>query len=194
MIAAGAGSVEAVQLLVKHGANIDAAEPRRGQTALMWAAPKGTAQSCEGAGRPRRQRQRRFEIGIYGAGLCVSKDDVESVRMLLAAGPRSQPCAAVGQPLLTMAMDAAALGRGAGAGRRRRRRATADRAGNRPLHVATQAGDVELVKKLLAKGADVNVRTPGPHGGEPRARGGRVFVAGGLQTPLMIAAQANQWT
>src|SRR2546422_2567408 len=35
----------------------------------------------------------------------------------------------------------------------------ADRAGNAPLHTAAQAGDLELVKKLLAKGTNPNVRT-----------------------------------
>ena len=41
MIAAGAGSLDAVRQLVQHGADVNAAEPRGGQTALMWAAAEG---------------------------------------------------------------------------------------------------------------------------------------------------------
>ena len=35
-----------------------------------------------------------------------------------------------------------------------------DRAGNSPLHVAAQQGDLAVVKELLAKGVDPNIRTP----------------------------------
>src|SRR6267143_1305904 len=41
LLAAGAGSVEAVEDLIAHGANVNAAESRKGQTALMWAAAEG---------------------------------------------------------------------------------------------------------------------------------------------------------
>jgi ankyrin repeat protein len=69
----------------------------------------------------------------------------------------------------------------------------ADRAGNRPLHVATQSGDVELVKKLLASGAAVDVRTPAVRMAVNGTReGGRNLIGGGMQTPLMMAAQADR--
>jgi ankyrin repeat protein len=54
------------------------------------------------------------------------------------------------------------------------------------LHTAAQAGDLELVKKLLAKGADANVRTAKAQANVPFFR----RVAGEL-TPLHIAAKAN---
>src|SRR6185436_12970233 len=41
MIAAGAGSLDAVRELVAGGADVNIAEPRAGQTALMWAAAEG---------------------------------------------------------------------------------------------------------------------------------------------------------
>ena len=41
MLAAGAGSLDAVKALVQHGADVNVAEPTRGQTALMWAAAEG---------------------------------------------------------------------------------------------------------------------------------------------------------
>jgi len=42
MLAARAGSVEVADLLVRHGANVNARETWRGQTALMWAAAAGS--------------------------------------------------------------------------------------------------------------------------------------------------------
>ena len=68
-----------------------------------------------------------------------------------------------------------------------------DRAGNTPLHLAAQVGDMQLVRALLAKGADPNVRTPksaapaGARGGGGGGRGG----AAGEQTPLMLAARGD---
>ena len=41
MLAAGAGSVEAVKALSQHGADVNVADPTRQQTALMWAAAEG---------------------------------------------------------------------------------------------------------------------------------------------------------
>jgi len=41
MASARAGSVEAVELLIKHGADVNAAELLQDQTALMWAAAEG---------------------------------------------------------------------------------------------------------------------------------------------------------
>ena len=68
-----------------------------------------------------------------------------------------------------------------------------DRAGNTPLHLAAQVGDLKLVRALLAKRADPNVRTPksaapmGARGGGGGGRGG----AAGEQTPLMMAARGD---
>ena len=193
MIAAGAGSVEAVQLLVKHGAKIDLAEPRRGQTALMWAAAEGhtpIVRALVGLGD---NVSAVSASGFTALAFAVSKNDVESVQTLLSAGLDANLLLPSGNRLLTMAMTlrhrASALALIDGGSDVN----VADRSGNRPLHVATQAGDVELVKKLLAKGADVNIRTPPVRLAVNRTReGGRLFNGGGGQTPLMMAAQANQ--
>ena len=48
-----------------------------------------------------------------------------------------------------------------------------DRAGNTALHLAAQVGDLSLVRALLAKRADPNVRTPkstAPAGARRRRR------------------------
>jgi ankyrin repeat protein len=193
MIAAGAGSVEAVQLLARHGANLDVAEPRRGQTALMWAAAEGHTAVVKALIELGANVNAVSKSGFTALAFAVSKDDVGSVRMLLAAGLDPNLVLPSGNRLLTMAMTlrhrASALALVDGGADVR----VADRAGNRPLHVATQSGDGELVRKLLAKGADVNVRTPASRIVVNRGRdGGRIFVGGGLQTPLMMAAQSNQ--
>src|ERR1019366_4566213 len=69
----------------------------------------------------------------------------------------------------------------------------ADRGGNTPLHTAAQAGDVALVTKLLAKGADANARTAKAAGGGRGGGGGGFFrQVAGEQTPLLVAAKANR--
>jgi ankyrin repeat protein len=67
-----------------------------------------------------------------------------------------------------------------------------DRAGNSPLHIAAQQGDLPVVKELLARGVDPNVRTPHSVAGAGRGGGGG-FRAGpsGEQTPLMMAARGD---
>jgi ankyrin repeat protein len=68
----------------------------------------------------------------------------------------------------------------------------ADRGGNTPLHTAAQLGDVELVKKLLAKGADANARTAKSDFAGRGGGGGGFRVVAGEQTPLLVAARANR--
>ena len=66
-----------------------------------------------------------------------------------------------------------------------------DRAGNTILHTAAQAGDVDLIRKLIAKKVPVDPRTPDVAMGGGRGGGGFRFVTGG-QTPLFVAARAGQ--
>ena len=193
MIAAGTGSVEAVRLLARHGASVNAAEPRRGQTALMWAAAEGHSSSVKALVDLGADVKAFSKSGFTALAFAVSKDDIESVRLLLSAGLDPNLLLPSGNRLLTMAMKlghrASALALVAGGADIR----AVDRGGNSPLHIATQAGDVELVTTLLARGADVNVRTPPVRAVASRGRdGGRGFVGGGMQTPLMMAAQANR--
>jgi ankyrin repeat protein len=180
-------------LLVRHGADPNAAEPRRGQTALMWAAAEGHTAVVRTLIEGGADVKAAARSGFTALAFAVQKDNVESVRLLLAAGLDPNPVLPSGNSLLKMAMSfkhrASALALIEGGADV----ASVDRAGLTALHHASQAGDVELVKALLGRGADVNVRTPGVRLAVNRGRdAGRQFVGGGRQTPLMIAAQANQ--
>jgi ankyrin repeat protein len=65
-----------------------------------------------------------------------------------------------------------------------------DNTGATLLHAAAQLGDVDVVKALIAKGADVNARTNASQGAGGRNGGNRGGPAG-EQTPLMLAARGN---
>jgi ankyrin repeat protein len=131
--------------------------------------------------------------GFTALVFAAVKNDAASVRILLAAGASANFALPDGTKILLVAashkstLAAGALVDG-GADPN-----VADRGGSTPLHTAAQAGDVELVKKLLAKGADANARTAkAPAGGRGGGGGGFFRQVAGEQTPLMAAAKANR--
>src|SRR5262249_60700125 len=96
---------------------------------------------------------------VYGALHCADvKNDARSVSQLIAAGADPDTKLPDGSSALIAASAfrsteaAIALVEGGAEVK------VADRRGNTPLHTAAQLGDLELVKKLLAKGADPNAR------------------------------------
>ena len=192
MIAAGAGSLDAVRHLVLGGADVNVAEPRRGQTALMWAAAEGHPDVVAGLLEIGADPKTVSKSGFNALAFAVAKNDAESARLLLAAGLDPNFTLPSGNKILMMAMaygntEVASVLLEGGADIR-----ATDRGGNAPLHVAARAGNLVLVKQLLAKGADPNVRTAPAtlQAGRGGGGGGRT-VAGGALTPLMIAARAN---
>ena len=86
MVAARSGDVGTVSLLLAHGANVNAKETLRGQTALMWAvaeANPGVAKVLIEKGADVHARSAGgFTPLLFGA----RKGDIASVRTLLAAG------------------------------------------------------------------------------------------------------------
>ncbi len=64
----------------------------------------------------------------------------------------------------------------------------ATRPATRPLHLAVQQGKIDLMKELVARGADVNAKTQG--GGRGGFGGGGRGGGGGL-TPFLEAAQTG---
>jgi ankyrin repeat protein len=194
MIAAGAGNLETVRQLVLHGADVNVAEPRRGQTALMWAAAEAHADVVGALLEIGADPKAVSKNGFNALAFAVAKNDVASAKRLIAAGLDPNFTLPSGNKLLMMAMayghtEAASVLLDAGADIR-----ATDRGGNTPLHIAAQAGNLVLVKQLLEKGADPNVRTARSttQVGRGGGGGGGRAVTGGSLTPLMIAARANQ--
>ena len=124
----------------------------------------------------------------------VVRNDVKSVESLLAAGSDVNYAMPDGNKVLLVAAGSkstAAAGvlvdHGADPN-------VADRGGVTPLHTAAQLGSLELVNKLLAKGANPNALTAKAAGGGRGGGGGGGFFRGpsGELTALMMAAKANQ--
>jgi ankyrin repeat protein len=180
-------------MLVRHGADVNGAEPRGGQTALMWAAAESHADVVAGLVEMGANVNAASRAGFTPLVFATTRGDVPSIKTLLKAGANPSVVLASGARPLIVAMSyghtAAALALlegGAEIGSR-------DRAGNTTLHLAAQGGDMSLVRALIAKGADPNARTPksmAPAGARGGGGGGRGGVAG-EQTPLMMAARAD---
>ena len=192
MIAAGAGSVDAVRQLILRGADVNAADPRRGQTALMWAAAEGHADVVAALIEIGADVKALSKNGFSALVFAVTKDSVPSIKALLAAGADpNQPLASGSLPLV-VAMSYRHSGASLALIEGGANVDTRDRTGNAPLHIAAQQGDVAVVKALLAKRVDPNVRTPrttvaaGGRGG-----GGGFRGTSGEQTPLLMAARNN---
>src|SRR5204862_6246604 len=121
----------------------------------------------------------------------ATKNDAKSVNALLAAGADANYTLPDGTKALmaaashhSTAASLALLDGGADPN-------LTDRAGNTLLHIAAQAGDVDLIRKLIAKKVAIDSRTPDAAMGGGRGGGGFRSVTGG-QTPLLVAARAGQ--
>ena len=199
MAAARAGSLAAVEALLERGGRVAAAEATRGQTALMWAvANRHPAVTrvllAHGADITARTRTRRRVFNMGGSrsagsasrGIALEEvaeggstallfaarsGDLESARLLLAAGADLHDTAADGNTALAIAAHS---GHGSLAIFLLERGADPNAAplGYTPLHAAVLRGTlrdrgvpnddpgagVPLVRALLAHGADPNAR------------------------------------
>ena len=192
MIAASAGSADAVNQLIARGAVVNAVESRKGQNALMWAAAEGHSNVVRTLIDHGADVKAKSKGGFTALVFAAVKNDLPSSRALLAAGADPTYVLPDGSKVLTVAaiwhstaVAIALLDGGADAD-------TVDRTGNTLLHTAAQQGDVELLKKLLAKGSDPNARTAKVGSAGGRGGGGGFRTQTGEQTPLMLAARANQ--
>jgi ankyrin repeat protein len=185
MTAARTGRIEPVKALLSRGANVHAKESRKGQTALMWAAAEGHVEVVEaliGAGAEFRARLdsgftpllfavREGRIGVVQILLKAGADVNETIRP--SSGRRQGPRAGTSALALAVRnahyelaanlLDAGADPNAAGPGLTAlhiisdvRKPGTGD---NDPAPEGSGSmTSLELVRKLLAKGANVNAR------------------------------------
>jgi ankyrin repeat protein len=185
MLCARSGSVDAVRALLARKVDVNAREPLRAQSALMWAVAQkhaavvrlllqqGADFRARSAATPRTVN-RADPNDIYTAVIgdvpyggstallfAARNGDVESARLLMDAGADVNDAAADGTSALVTAVhsghrDVAAVLLARGAN------ANATGAGYTALHAAVLSGDIVLVRELLAHGAVVDA--PISHG------------------------------
>lgn len=80
------GSVDAVRQLIEFGAKIDAAEPAQNQTALMWAAVERHTDVVKALIEAHADLKARSKQGFTAIHFAARVGDLESVKLLLAAG------------------------------------------------------------------------------------------------------------
>jgi ankyrin repeat protein len=203
MMAARTGDPETVKALLTHSAVVDAREGWRGQTALMWAATENNADAIRllieaGADSKAKSTSGRFTALLFA----VRGGHVDASRALLDAGDDVNEKMPDGMSALVLALynahyelAAFLLDRGAdpGAGEQgwtalhqvawSRR---PNRGFNMPGAVPTGRIDsLEVVRKLVARGADLNARLTK----EPRD-GNRNMLNRIGATPFVMAAKS----
>ncbi len=207
MTAARTGNVEVVKLLLVHGADVNGRETRRGQTALMWAVEQKHLQVVRALIEHGADVHAHSKGGFTPWLFAAQQGDLGSVRVLLAAGvdvnetsPRWGSALVAATARGHEALSLFLLEEGADPN-------AADGSGITALHYALLKGLAvtanasqhlgtnsqlyrpnmsELVKALLARGADPNARIKketrfGVSGG-----GVRVKMTGA--TPLSLAS------
>ena len=178
---AQAGAVPGVQMLIARGADVNAKDSFRGQTALMWAAAENHADLIKVLLAGGAVVDARSNGNFTALMFAVRQDAREAVPLLLAAGADVNLTGPNGQDVLRVAITnrhytVAATLLDAGA-----RTMTRDKQGDTPLHElvtsrsaprhldnqfisrgedeSPQLSSLELIKKLVTHGADPNART-----------------------------------
>jgi len=86
MTASRVGSIASVKALLERGANVDAPDARRGQTALMWAAAEGHADVAEALVNAGADVRLRLSSGFSPLLFAIREGRSSVVRVLLKAG------------------------------------------------------------------------------------------------------------
>jgi ankyrin repeat protein len=151
MTCARSGGVDAVKSLLAGDADVNAKEPSQNQTALMWAASEHHPGVVRTLIEAKADLLARTKSGFTALHFAAREGDIESARLLLAAGVdinvRSQP------NLPTSGTDA---DQGTPLAGRRALSATMSE-GATPLLVATLRAHVPVALLLLENGADPNI-------------------------------------
>jgi ankyrin repeat protein len=206
MTCARTGAADAVRLLAERGADVNARESHRGQTALMWAAGSTHPEAVK-ALLERGADANALSTGGFTPLLFAAREgDRESVRLLLAAGARIDATTPAGESALLVAAASVSgvtardyrvipepsgheavavllLERGTNVNQ-------ADSFGMTALHHAVETGKPELLKALIAHRAMLDVRLTQ---GLPFRRGDYVSRAGYAgATPFWLAAMYGE--
>jgi uncharacterized protein len=144
MTASRTGKVEAVRALLAHGADVNAKEAKRGQTALMWAAAEGNVEVIEALLAAGADIHARLDSGFTALLFAAREGQQGAVKALLAAG------AAVNETI-----ERPAAGKKSSQGR------GAPPLGTSVLHLAAGNAHYELAAFLIDAGADPNAAGPG---------------------------------
>jgi ankyrin repeat protein len=142
MAVARTGNVEAAELLLEHGAAVDARERWGGQTALMWASARRHPQMIEllishGAAVDARSIHRDYQRHVTAEGRPKSTDSGGFTPLLYAA---RENCIACVDVLLANGADID----------------LPDPDGVSPLHLGVMNANWDLAKRLIEAGADVD--------------------------------------
>ena len=203
MMAARTGDPETIKALLTHGAMVDAKEGWRGQTALMWAATENNAAAIRLLVEAGADVKTKSTGGSFTAFLfAVRGGHIDAARALLDSGTNVNERLSDGMSALVLALynahfelAAFLLDRGADPNEAEQgwtalhqvawsRRP--NRGFNMPGAVPTGRIDsLELVRKLVAKGANVNARMTK----EPRD-GNRNMLNRIGATPFVMAAKS----
>jgi uncharacterized protein len=190
MIAANTGSAEEVALLLDAGLDINRAEEHKGQNALMWASAEVHPNVVDLLIQRGADINVASKSGFTALVFAAIKNDADSVKLLLKAGadpnytvPGMDKAKVLGIASAYSSSDAAMALLDGGADPN-----VADRKGYTPLHIAAERGQLDLAKKLISKGANVNA-----FANKTGALSDGYFkpMAGG-QTPLLLAARMNK--
>jgi uncharacterized protein len=168
MTCASSGSADAVRMLIARGADVNAVEPSQNQDALMWAAAERHPDVVRLLIDARANLQAHTRKGFTALHFAAREGDLESTRLLLAAGVnvniRSQPeSPETGRGVGEVSSNGrtASGGAAAGGGARGPAYQATLSAGSTPLLVATMRGQVPVALLLLEHGADPDVGDAG---------------------------------
>jgi uncharacterized protein len=145
MTCAKSGSADAVRMLIEYGAAVNAKEPAENQTALMWAAAERHSDVVKALIDAHADLNAHTKQGFAAIHFSARLGDLESVKLLLAAGVDVNTLTQTAEGNTTNRVSSfLGISKSQGA------------LGYTPLLVAVVRGQVDLALYLLDHGADPN--------------------------------------